>query len=219
MYDNTLTKTQKKESLVAIDRSTDRLTELIDHLLDMSRLDAGVLKLTLQPVNPLEILTAAVTEAKLRSPDFQFNKEINGDIPEMMADGRRLRQIIDNILDNAVKYSPAQTSIMLKAELQPEALLVSISDHGKGIPEEERQKIFERLYRIEQRLQKDPGGLGLGLSLCKALVEGHGGRIWVESAVGKGSTFYFTIPLKPAEGAQINGGKEKNGDKKSTRNR
>ena len=74
-------------------------------------------------------------------------------------------------------------------------MLVSVTDQGRGIPAAEIAKIFDRFYRIEQRLEKDPGGLGLGLSLCKALVEAHGGKIWVESEVGKGSTFYFTFPI------------------------
>jgi signal transduction histidine kinase len=112
------------------------------------------------------------------------------------ADARRLRQVIDNLLDNAIKYSPEGTEITVRAEVKAEELLVSVADLGRGIPAAELNKIFDRMYRIEQRLGKDPGGLGLGLSLCKALVEAHGGRIWVESQVEKGSTFFFTIPLK-----------------------
>jgi signal transduction histidine kinase len=195
-YEHKLDKIQKKESITAIDRATDRLTELIEHLLDMSRLDAGLLRLTLQPVKPLEIIATAVDEAKMRTPEFRFINNINDELPEITADGRRLRQVIDNLLENAVKYSPAGTVITLSAGVKGDDLLISIADQGRGISESEFTRIFERMYRIEQRLQKDPGGLGLGLSLCKALVEGHGGKIWVESTVGKGSTFYFTIPLK-----------------------
>jgi PAS domain S-box-containing protein len=217
MYDRKLNKMQKNESIEAIDRSTDRLTELIDHLLDMSRLDAGILKLTLSPVNPQQILTAAVDEAKLRSPHFRFKNEIKGKLPGIMADARRLRQVIDNILENAIKYSPENTLITVKTEVKQDEMLVSITDQGRGIPEGEYQKIFERMYRIEQRLQKDPGGLGLGLSLCKALVEGHGGRIWVESVVDKGSTFYFTIPTGKVGKGNKNGDKKQVKIKESTR--
>jgi len=208
MYNEKLEEKQKNESLEAIDRSTDRLTELIDHLLDMSRLDAGLLRLGLDTVNPKDLVTAAVEEAKMRAPRYRFSKEINGRLPGIIADGRRLRQIIDNILDNAIKYSPQNTEITVRAEVKGADLLFSISDHGRGIPESEFKKIFERMYRIEQRLQKDPGGLGLGLSLCKSLVEAHGGRIWVESVIHKGSTFYFTIPLKPADRVRSNVEKE-----------
>jgi len=195
-YYNTLKRTQKWESLEAIDSSTDRLADLIDHLLDISRMDSGLFKLKIQPINLNELLKAAMNEAKLRSPKFRFKTKINRQLPQVTADPQRLRQVIDNLLDNAVKYSKEGTEISLQTELRPEEILVSISDHGMGIPATELTKIFDRFYRIEERLKKDPGGLGLGLSLCKSLVGAHGGKIWVESEVEKGSTFYFTIPIK-----------------------
>jgi two-component system cell cycle sensor histidine kinase/response regulator CckA len=195
-YYNKLKRTQKWESLVAIDSSTDRLTDLIDHLLDISRMDSGLFKLKLQPINLNELLTAAMNEAKLRSPKFEFKKKMDKRLPRVTGDPQRLRQVIDNLIDNAVKYSKERTEIILRTEIRPEEVLVSISDHGMGITATELTKIFDRFYRIEERLKKDPGGLGLGLSLCKSLVEAHGGKIWVESEVDKGSTFYFTIPLK-----------------------
>ena len=195
-YYNTLKRTQKWESLAAIDSSTDRLTDLIDHLLDISRMDSGLFKLKLQPINLNELLTAAINEAKLRSPQFKFKTKIDKRLPLVTVDPQRLRQVIDNLLDNAVKYSKEGTEITLQTELRPEEIIVGISDHGMGIPAAELTKIFDRFYRIEERLKKDPGGLGLGLSLCKSLMGAHGGKIWVESEVDKGSTFYFTIPIK-----------------------
>ncbi|MGD0779677.1 MAG: ATP-binding protein [Dehalococcoidales bacterium] len=217
MYNRRLASEQKRESLEAIDRSTDRLTELIEHLLDMSRLDAGLFRLNLEAVKPSDIFSVAVSEAKLRSPKYKFKVGINRRLPKLMGDARRLRQVIDNLLDNAIKYSPKGTQITVRAEVKAEELLVSVADQGQGIPADEIDKIFDRMYRIEQRLGKDPGGLGLGLSLCKALVGAHGGRIWVESQVGQGSTFYFTIPLKNrGKGRQH---AEKEPDKDSANNR
>jgi PAS domain S-box-containing protein len=195
-YDRKLDEKQKVESLEAIDRSTDRLAELIDHLLDMSRLDAGLLRMTLMPLKLRDTITAAMHDAELRAPRFHFITEIKGRLPVIMADSRRLRQIIDNIVENAIKYSPEETTITMRVAVKDTELWVSVTDQGRGIADSEKVKIFDRMYRIEQRLQKDPGGLGLGLSLCKALVEAHGGRIWVESIIDKGSTFYFTLPLK-----------------------
>lgn len=195
-YYNKLKKTQKWASLEAIESSADRLTELIDHLLDMSRLDAGLLRLHLKPLKPREILITAVTEAKLRSPKHRFSLKINKRLPEVLADPSRLHQVLDNLLENAAKYSEEGTEIALRAKARPEEILISVTDNGMGIPDAEIPKIFDRFYRIEERLEKDPGGLGLGLSLCKALVEAHGGKIWVESEVGKGSTFFFTIPKR-----------------------
>ena len=117
-------------------------------------------------------------------------------LPTLMADGRRIREVIDNLLENAVKYSPEGTEVKVTVERQPAELLISVTDQGRGIPANELENVFNRMYRLEQRLAKDPGGLGLGLSLCKALVEAHGGRIWAESKLGRGSTFYFTLPVR-----------------------
>jgi two-component system, cell cycle sensor histidine kinase PleC len=195
-YYNKLKRTQKLESLVAIDSSTDRLADLIDHLLDISRMDSGLFKLKLQPINLNELLAAAMNEAKLRSPIFEFKTKIDRQLPRVIVDPQRLRQVIDNLIDNAVKYSKEGTEITLQTEVRPEEILISISDHGMGIPATELTKIFDRFFRIEERLKNDPGGFGLGLSLCKSLVEAHGGKIWVESEVDKGSTFYFTLPTK-----------------------
>jgi PAS domain S-box-containing protein len=203
MYDRKLDNTEKRESLQAIDRSTDRLTELIGHLLDMSRLNAGMLRLNMASVKPSAILLAAVTEARLRSPKYKFSEKIKRRLRTIIADSKRLRQVIDNLLDNAIKYSPEGTEITVRAEAKGEELLVSVADQGRGIVADEVDKIFDRFYRIEQRLDKDPGGMGLGLSLCKALVEAHGGKIWVESEVDKGSTFYFTIPIKRDDKKQL----------------
>jgi PAS domain S-box-containing protein len=194
-YHKQIKKAEEWETLKTIDQSADRLMELIEHLLDMSRLDAGLLRLNLQPVKPRDILIKAIEEARLRSPDHTFIQDIRPRLPAITADARRLRQIIDNLVDNAVKYSEEGTEVTLRAEVKENALQISVTDQGRGIPEAEIPKLFERFYRITEKLKKDPGGFGLGLSLCKALVEAHGGRIWLESDIGKGSTFYFTIPL------------------------
>lgn len=195
-YYDKLKKTQKWETLEAIDSSTDRLTDLIEHLLDMSRLDAGLLRLNMEIVKPSEVFLTAASEAKLRAPKYRLKIKVDKRLPMVMADTRRLRQVVDNLLDNAIKYSSEGTEITFKAEVRGEEIQVSVSDQGKGISADSLHKIFERFYRIEERLEKDPGGLGLGLSLCKALIEAHGGKIWAESEEGKGSTFYFTIPIK-----------------------
>jgi|GEM_PF-1468296 len=200
-YEDKVKAAQKRESLEAIDRSADRLTELIEHLLDMSRLDAGMLRLEMQPVEPGDIFSGAVAEARLRAPKYRFKTTFDSVLPEIAADSRRLRQVMDNLLDNAIKYSPEKTMITVGVEVKPEELLVSVADQGRGIPADEISKIFERMYRIEQKLERDPGGLGLGLSFCKALVEAHGGRIWAESRPGKGSTFFFTLPLRNGDKA------------------
>jgi signal transduction histidine kinase len=103
--------------------------------------------------------------------------------------------VLDNLIDNAIKYSPLGTEISITAGKSGNELLISIADQGPGIPKGELTNIFERMYRIEQRLYSGADGIGLGLYICQRLIEGHGGRIWAESTPGKGSTFKFTLPL------------------------
>ena len=201
-YNRRLKRGQKQESLAAIDQSADRLTELIDHLLDMSRLEAGLLKLNKIPNDISGIIKAAVYEAQLRAPAYQISSKLENSLPKVNIDGKRIRQVLDNLLDNSVKYSKEGTEIVVKAWQKDNELVVSVADQGIGITAEEFDKIFDRMYRIEQRLSQDPGGMGLGLSLCKALVEGHGGRIWLKSLVGKGSTFYLALPIETEDTAR-----------------
>jgi len=113
---------------------------------------------------------------------------------KLNVDGRRIRQVVDNLIDNATKYSKVGSTVTIEARSQDSELVVSVADQGKGIPRENLEKIFDRMFNLEHRLAQDPGGLGLGLALCKALVEAHGGRIWVESELGKGSGFHFALP-------------------------
>ena len=120
-------------------------------------------------------------------------------------DRRRIRQVLDNLLQNSIKYSDKGTEVTVRARVGDGQVEVSVEDHGRGIPESEWDRVFDRMYRIEQRLTDDPGGIGLGLALCKALVEAHGGRIWVRSEMGKGSTFYFTLPVDKGEEEEHNG--------------
>ena len=122
-------------------------------------------------------------------------------MPRIYIDAKRIRQVVDNILDNAIKYSEEGTRVVVQAQRAGSELLVSIADQGMGIPAEELTSVFDRLYRIEQRLTPGTGGAGLGLAICRGLVEAHGGRIWVESKLRKGSTFCFTLPIETtAEG-------------------
>jgi PAS domain S-box-containing protein len=194
-YERRLKRDEKRSYLESIDRATNRLTELIDHLLDMSRLDAGLLRMARASTDINKLLDEAVSEAQLRSPEHRLRAEIKKELPTLNVDDRRIRQVVDNLLDNAIKYSQKGTEVVVRAAVRAQEVEISVTDQGRGIPASELGKVFDRMYRIEQRLAKDPGGLGLGLALCKALVEAHGGRIWLESEVEKGSIFFFTLPL------------------------
>jgi signal transduction histidine kinase len=194
-YDRRLPETEKQQHLRSIDRATDRLTELVDHLLDMSRMDAGLMKLERVPADISVIIEEAVSDARLTAPAGKVISHMRNELPPVTIDARRIRQVLDNLIDNAIKYSGSESSVLIEAECTDSTLCVSVADEGIGIPPEDIEKVFDRMYRAEQRLTQGSKGLGLGLSVCRGMVEAHGGKIWAESQVGVGSTFYFTLPL------------------------
>jgi PAS domain S-box-containing protein len=193
-YDKRLKQDEKQEYLSAIDRATDRMTELIDHLLDMSCLEAGLLKLNKTPTNITALLLTTVAEARLRAPGHKIVLNLPKAVLKLNGDGRRIRQVVDNLINNAIKYSEMGSTVTIGAQIESSKLVASVADQGIGITRENLEKVFDRMFNLEHRLAQDPGGLGLGLALCKALVEAHSGRIWVESELGKGSIFYFALP-------------------------
>ncbi len=195
-YDRRLKSREKSEYLRSIDAATDRLTELVDHLLDMSRLEAGMLRLDKKSTSISNIVREVVAEVKLRAPRYEIVAHMRRGLPDIEADARRVRQVLDNLVDNAIKYSAEGTLVAISARKVDSTVEVSVSDRGIGIPAEELERVFDRMYRVEQRLTPDRGGIGLGLAICRGLVVAHGGRIWAESKVGKGSTFYFTLPCR-----------------------
>jgi len=194
-YNDRLGRDEKYEHLVSIDGATDRLTGLVDHLLDMSRLDAGLLKVNKQPTSMRRLLRQVVAEGRTRAPRHKVRCVIEKKLPRVNVDARRIRQVLNHLIDNAVKYSEKGGSIVIEAGHVGEELYVSVADEGVGISVEERDKVFDRMYHLEQKLTQGGGGLGLSLAVCKGLVEAHGGRIWIETNDGKGSKFVFTSPL------------------------
>jgi PAS domain S-box-containing protein len=193
-YDRRLSREEKQEHLQSIDRATDRLTELVDHLLDMSRLNAGLLKLEKQPTSISKLIRDAVAQAKLTAPRHEITLNVRNRLPRVNIDAKRIRQVLDNLIDNARKYSKEGSSVVVQAHRVGSELHISVADQGIGIPAEGLERVFDWMYRIEKGLTQE-GGLGLGLSISKGLVEAHGGRIWMESEEGKGSKCSFTLPL------------------------
>jgi signal transduction histidine kinase len=175
--------------------STDRLAKLVDNLLDTSRMDAGLLKLDKSPVNIMQLINGVVTEASIRAEHYKITITPVKGLPDVNIDAKRIRQVLDNLIDNAVKYSPPGKEIVISAVQAGNEILISVTDHGPRIPASELTKIFERMYRIEQRMYSGSEGIGLGLYICQKLVQAHGGRIWAESTQRYGSIFKFTLPL------------------------
>jgi PAS domain S-box-containing protein len=193
-YYSRLDASETIDYLRAIDSSTDRLTKLVDNLLDTSRLEAGLLKLQKSRAGISPLIHRLAEEAGVRHAGHSIVASLDARLPRVDIDARRICQVLDNLIDNAAKYSPPGTVITVAARRYGGDLLVSVADQGPGIAPEELENIFDRMYRIEKRLDSGNNGIGLGLYICQRLVEAHGGRIWAESAPGRGSTIKFTLP-------------------------
>jgi len=184
-----------QEGAQIIVEEADRLTELIDNLLDASRIQAGALPLDKQPLDIAAIAKKTIARFQTQTNDHAFIANFPENLPPVMGDEKRLRQVFDNLINNAIKYSPKGGAIEVGAEIKDDQVLTFIKDEGIGIPEEEQKAIFERFYRVDSSLHRDTQGAGLGLFLVKAIIQALGGDIWVKSEPGKGSTFYFTLPV------------------------
>ena len=184
-----------RASIEAIQRGVRRMNGMIEDLVDTARLDGGHLQLACAPLD----LSAYLAEFLQRSapvlPVERVCLELPADLPRVAADANRLERIITNLLSNALKYSDPDTPVLARAQGQAGEVVVAIADRGRGIPPHDLPHLFERFYRSKSARSAE--GLGLGLCITKMLIEAHGGRIWVESELGKGSTFYFTLPIEP----------------------
>lgn len=202
-HDHKLRREERREFLEIIDSEADRLRELIENLLDLSRIEAGVLRIDRCPVRLGAVAQDVVRKAELASPEHTLVLDWPAD-PPVSADARRVYQVIQNLVSNAVKYSPGGGRITVSADATPRELLVSISDEGLGMPQRELDRIFDRFHRVPGEVSRNIGGTGLGLAISKAFVEAHNGRIWAESGGdGQGSTFRFTLPTILTEGSPM----------------
>jgi signal transduction histidine kinase/HAMP domain-containing protein len=183
------------EFLLDIEEESDKLTELIGNLLEMSRIEAGVLQIQSQAIDLVEVVRGAVEAAQVRITHHPIRLESPEQRPTAFADARRIQQILDNLLDNAAKYSRDGRPIIVRVQTVGDVIQIGVEDQGCGIAPAHLERIFEHFYQVRDDSKPHGGGIGLGLAICRGLVEAHGGRIWVESRVGVGSTFYFTVPV------------------------
>jgi two-component system phosphate regulon sensor histidine kinase PhoR len=186
---------ERKEFLTIIDQESSRLSKLIEDLLDLSRIESGKIRFDFEPVDVLEILEKMEKEMidKVMEKKLSLEIEVPRPLPKVRADKDALLQIMVNLVGNAIKFTK-RGNIWVKTKLENKHIRFSIQDTGIGIEKKHLNKIFDKFYRIETAVHEIPG-TGLGLSIVKELVEKHGGKIWVESKIGEGSTFYFTIPI------------------------
>jgi PAS domain S-box-containing protein len=182
------------EGLQVIEEESDRLNSLIDNLLDASRIQAGVLKLEQGDVNIPQLVRQMIERFSTQSDRHHFEVDFPDDFPIILADEERLRQVLNNLISNAIKYSPDGGVVRIGGWADQESVTVYVADQGIGIPPEEQGRLFARFYRVDSGLRRKTQGAGLGLFLCKSLIEAHGGQIWFRSEPGKGSTFFFSLP-------------------------
>ncbi len=169
-----------------------RMRAMIADLVDSARLESGHVTLARQPIL-LQTYVRGLLDVTSDLLDFgRVRVEIPSDVPPVLADPDRVERILMNLLTNALKYSPTEGEVVVGARVENDEVLIAVSDHGPGIPSEEAARVFERFYRVTGGHHAD--GLGLGLYITRMLVDAHGGRVWVESEVGKGSRFVFTLP-------------------------
>ncbi len=183
------------EGLAVIEEEADRLDKLISNLLEASRLQAGGLKLQLSYLNLADLAKAAVENLQATTDQHNFILDFPEDYPPILGDYERLREVLTNLIGNAIKYSPDGGLIRVGGEVgSKNTVRLYVSDEGIGIPPVEQERIFERFHRVDNRLARQTPGTGLGLFLVRAVVDAHGGRVWVESAPGRGSVFWVELP-------------------------
>lgn|GEM_PF-1699319 len=191
-----------QEYLGIISDECDKLMELIDNILEVSKIEAGVLRIRPETTQIYHVIERAVSETLRRNPelDLNFSSPPAEELPFVRADSHRIIQVLRNLIGNSIKYSPEGAHITVKIEPlkaeQPSRVLISVADKGIGLKPEDQNRVFERFYRVDTGPARRTEGTGLGLAICRGIIEAHNGQIWVESeGVGKGSKFYFTLPV------------------------
>ena len=186
-------------------QETSRMIRMINDLLSLSRMDRGVSKMDLEFVNLNDFVNHILnrfdmivkTDKNKEKKKYTIKRELGSQALWVEIDTDKMMQVIDNIMNNAIKYSPDGGVITVRMTQNQNHVILSISDQGLGIPRKDLGKIFDRFYRVDKARSRAQGGTGLGLAIAKEIVEAHHGRIWADSNEGKGSTFYISLPYKP----------------------
>jgi signal transduction histidine kinase len=189
---------QRESFLGLIAHETRRLAALVEDVLDTSRIEAGTFTYSFAEVDVTALARAAAAAAESGQDEVTVRAEVAGAVPSVRGDGERLRQVLSNLIENAVKYSPAGGEVRVRTRAENGRVEVSVTDHGPGIPSEQQRLIFEKFGRAKLGDKTKPG-TGLGLYIARSIAEAHGGAIGVASAPGGGATFTLTLPLDPPE--------------------
>lgn len=200
---------EQQKALEIVLRNINRLDNLIQDILDISRLESGAMKFISEKTDiptlvneTIETMTFLASEKNIK-----INTHLESDLPKIIIDAGRIKQVMINIINNAIKFSKKDTQINLTIKKKDKFIRFKIEDQGKGIPKDKQKKIFDVFYQVDGGMDRKFGGVGLGLAICKGIILSHGGEIWVDSTINKGSAFYFTLPLK----SPLNVGEESTG--------
>jgi two-component system phosphate regulon sensor histidine kinase PhoR len=186
-----------RERVATIDIETGHLVQMINELLDLSRIEQAS-----TVVRHDEVQVPPLVEASMRRLRTFAERQgvvlielVPDDLPPIRGDEDRLDQLLMNLLHNAIKFSPEGGTVTVTTDEHPDGVVISVTDHGVGIPAKDQARVFERFYKVDRARQRGQGGTGLGLAIARHIAEAHGGRIWLESEEGRGSTFSFSLPF------------------------
>jgi len=189
---------EQRDFIQTIQQETNRLQELIDHLLDLSRLEAGMLPITLEAHSLQEIMEDALPQLQILTSGQTFTIHLPATLPPVYVDSKRIAQVLVNLVRNAATYAPKGSEINITARVQGGFVQINVNDQGSGIPPADHKRVFKAFQRGVNVENGPTQGAGLGLAICKGLVEAHGGRIWIRKKANPGTTVSFTIPIVPS---------------------
>jgi two-component system sensor histidine kinase KdpD len=189
----------QRDFICTIRQEASRLHELIDHLLDLSRLEAGMLPISLAPHSLTGIVQDASPQLDSLMSKHTLSMHLPVQLPRLLVDPKRIAQVLVNLVRNASSYAPEGSEISISAIIRGNFVQVNVSDQGPGIPPAEHKMVFKAFRRGENVENSAAQGAGLGLAICKGLVEAHGGRIWIKKKSMPGATISFTLPLVPQD--------------------
>lgn len=186
---------QQREFIGVIEEEAERLTEMVSQLLEVSQVEAGTLRIQAVTTEISRIVMTVQAQLQTLSKAHTLMLSVPDDIPSVIADPVRIAQVIANLVGNAAKFAPTGTRIDVAFTHDEKVVTVRVADQGPGIAEEQRERVFEAYHQLEGGARGRGGGIGLGLAICKGIIDAHGGRIWIEAGTGSGTTVAFTLPI------------------------
>jgi len=189
---------QQQKAVSTVIRNSERLRRLVDSLLYLSRAQAGKIRYSFDRVQIADVIDNSIQDVELqaKSKNITIKKDLPDEMPLFNADRDKLMDVLINLTDNAVKFTPDGGTITISSYVEEKSLHISVKDTGIGIPKDKIPNLFQRFYQVDASGKRKYGGTGLGLYICKKIVEDHGGNIWVESTEGEGSTFHIQFPME-----------------------